>query len=163
MKSYDLSKKIPNMQKRFEIDKGSIYYVGYLSGDYLDEAINTERSEFVFPDPPMAETGDRANEDEIVEATVELIKNYIHEDLQRIEDEKKEQIDRFVHSTRPQYRFLLNKCPEVYDLIPNGLSNEKLDIELYKHQQNWEYRTDQKKQDIDNRIKNNATTDIGFS
>lgn len=133
------------MQKRFEIDKGSICYVGYLSGDYFDEAINTERSEFVFSDPTMAETGDRANEDEIVEATVELIKNYIHEDLQRIEDEKMEQIDRFVHSTRPQYRFLFNKCPEVYDLIPNGLSNEKFDIELYKHQQNWEYRTAQKK------------------
>lgn len=162
VKSYDLSKKIPNMQKRFETDKGNAFYVGYLSGDYLDEAINTERSEFIFSDSPMIETGGRANEEEIVEATVELIKNYLHEDLQRIDEEKKAQIDRFVHSTRPQYRFLLNKCPEVYDLVPNGLSSEKLDIELYKHQQNWEYQTVQKKQAIDDRIKNDATTDIGF-
>lgn len=162
VKSYDLSKKIPNMQKRIETDKGSVFYVGYLSGEYLDEAINTERSEFIFTDSPMTEVGGRANEDEIVEATVELIKNYLQEDLQKIDEEKKAQIDRFVHSLRPQYRFLLNQRPEVYDLVPNGLSNDKLDIELYKHQQDWEYQTAKKKQDIDNRIKNDATTDIGF-
>lgn len=48
VKPIDLSKKIPNLEKgkKFSIEDGDVYYVGYLAGEYLDQAINTERSEF---------------------------------------------------------------------------------------------------------------------
>lgn len=49
-----------------------------------------------------------------------------------------------VKSKRPQYRLLLNRRPEVYDQIPAGLTEDKLDVELYKHQQKWELDTVQK-------------------
>ena len=162
VKSFDLSRKIPNMQKRIDTEDGSVYYVGYLAGDYLDEAINAERSEFSFSDLPVMGEGKGAGEEEIVDAAIDLIKTYLHEDLTKIGDEKKKQIDRLVQSSRPQYRFLLNKRPQVYDMIPTGLTEEKLDLELYRHQQEWEYDTVKQKQDIDERIKKDATADPGF-
>ncbi|MBR3245606.1 MAG: hypothetical protein IKF90_23380, partial [Parasporobacterium sp.] len=162
VKSFDLSRKIPNMQKRIDTEDGSVYYVGYLAGDYLDEAINAERSEFTFSDLPVMGEGKGAGEEEIVDAAIDLIKTYLHEDLTKIGDEKKKQIDRLVQSSRPQYRFLLNKRPQVYDMIPTGLTEEKLDLELYRHQQEWEYDTVKQKQDIDERIKKDATADPEF-
>ena len=150
------------MQRRIETDDGAVYYVGYLSGDYLDASINAERSEFVFPDLPMMSNNQGAGEDEIVDAAVEIIKSYLHEDLTKIGEEKKQRIDRLVHSSRPQYRYLLNKRPRVYDMIPTGLLDDKLDLELYRHQQEWEYDTARQKKDIDARMKKDATSDPDF-
>ncbi len=162
VKSYDLSKKIPNMQKRIETDAGSVYYVGYLAGEYLDESINAERSEFVFSDLPVMGESRGAGEDEIVDSSIEMIKAYLHEDLTKISEEKKTQIDRLVQTFKPQYRYLLNKRPEVYEQIPTGLTDDKLDLELYRHQQEWEFDAAKQKQDIDERLKKDATADPGF-
>ena len=67
-----------------------------------------------------------------------------------------------MQTTRPQYRLLLNKRPKVYDDIPSGLTNDKLDIELFKHQQQWEFDTAKQRRDIEEKVKQNATTDPGF-
>ena len=162
VKSYDLSKKIPNMQKRIETESGSVYYVGYLAGEYLDESINAERSEFVFTDLPVMGESCGAGEDEIVDSSIDMIRTYLHEDLTKIGKEKKTQIDRLVQTSKPQYRYLLNKRPEVYEQIPTGLTDDRLDLELYKHQQEWEFDTAKQKKDIDERLKKDATSDPGF-
>jgi len=162
VKSIDLSKKIPNMNKRIEKSGGNMFYVGYLTGDYLDKSVNTERSEFNFSELPLINDTVTASEEEIIDSAVGLIKIYLHDDLQVLSDEKKKQIDRLVRSKKPQYRYLLNQRPQVYDLIPSGLSDEKLDLELYHQQQIWEFDTFQKKQAIDEKIKNDATTDCEF-
>ena len=162
VKSVDISKRIPNLQKRITTEEGNFYYVGYLVGAYLDEGINMERSEFEFADIPILGKDRPALEEDIIEAAVEHIKIYLEEDLTKIGYEKKKQIDRLVQSKKPQYRLLLNKRPGVYDKIPMGLSDEKLDLELYKYQQEWEFDTVKQKQDIEEKIKNDATTDPDF-
>lgn len=162
VKSVDISKRIPNLQKRITTEEGNFYYVGYLVGAYLDEGINMERSEFEFADIPILGKDRPALEEDIIEAAVEHIKLYLEEDLTKIGYEKKKQIDRLVQSKKPQYRLLLNKRPGVYDKIPMGLSDEKLDLELYKYQQEWEFDTVKQKQDIEEKIKNDATTDPDF-
>ena len=162
VKSVDISKRIPNLQKRITTEEGNFYYVGYLVGAYLDEGINMERSEFEFADIPILGKDRPALEEDIIEAAVEHIKLYLEEDLAKIGYEKKKQIDRLVQSKKPQYRLLLNKRPGVYDKIPMGLSDEKLDQELYKYQQEWEFDTVKQKQDIEEKIKNDATTDPDF-
>ena len=164
VKSVDLYKKISNLEKgkKLPTEDGDVYYVGYLAGDYLDESINVERSEFEFEDIPVMGDNRGASEDEIVDAAVEMIKVYLKADLDKVGDEKRKQIDRLVQATRPQYRLLLNKRPNVYDDIPSGLTDDKLDLELYKHQQQWEYETAQQGRDIEEKVKQNATDDIGF-
>ena len=77
---------------------------------------------------------------------------------QKVADEKKTQIDMLVKSKRPQYRLLLNRRPEVYDQIPAGLTEDKLDVELYKHQQKWELDTVQKRRDIEEQVKRSSNS-----
>ena len=86
----------------------------------------------------------------------------MRDELTKVADEKKSQIDMLVKTKRPQYRLLLNRCPEVYDKIPAGLAEDKLDLELYKHQQQWELDTAKKKHDIEEKVKQDATSDPGF-
>lgn len=159
VKSYSLSNYIPDMKKKLISGDNSYYYVGYLSGEYLDEAVNTERSDFDFTDGPLF--GD-AKETEIVDAAVKFISDYLQDDLTKVACEKKSQIDMLVKAKRPQYRLLLNRHPEVYKMIPAGLPEDKLDIELYKHQQQWELETVEKKQEIEEKVRQNATSDPDF-
>lgn len=159
VKSYALSALIPDMKKKFVSDEGSFYYVGYLTGDCLDEAVNSDRSDFVFLEGSLF---DNINESEIVGASVNYIRNYLHADLDKVAGEKKTQIDRLVMAWHPQYRLLLDRHPEVYDKIPAGLSDEKLDIELYKQQQQWELEIVEKKHAIEEKVKYDATSDPDF-
>lgn len=164
VKSIDLYKKIANLEKGKKLltEDGDVYYVGYLAGDYLDESINVERSEFEFEDFPIMGDNRGASEEEIVDAAVEMIKTFLKTDLDKVGTEKRKQIDRLVQATRPQYRLLLNKRPEVYDDIPSGLTDDRVDLELYRHQQQWEYETAKQRRDIEEKVKQNATTDSGF-
>ena len=164
VKSISLSKKIPNLEKgkRLEVEEGSVYYTGYLAGKYLDKAINVERSEFEFQDLPVLGDKSPASEEDIIDAAVARIEIYLSDDLDKVGEAKKRQIDNLVQSRRPQYRFLLNKKPEIYDKVPSGLSDEKLDVELYKHQQEWELETVQQRHVIEQKEKDNATTDEAY-
>lgn len=159
VKSYALSNYIPDMKKKLVSSDDAYYYVGYLAGDYLDEAVNTERSDFDFSDGPLF---GNTREPEIVETAVEYIRAYLSDELTKVADEKKTQIDMLVKTKRPQYRLLLNRHPEVYDRIPAGLPEDKLDLELYKHQQQWEFDTAKKKHDIEEKVKQDATSDPSF-
>ena len=159
VKSYVLSNYIPDMKKKLINGEDSYYYVGYLAGDYLDDAVNTERSDFDFSDGPLfGET----KEPEIVETAVECIRTYLSDELTKVADEKKTQIDMLVKAKRPQYRLLLDRRPEVYDIIPAGLTEDKLDVELYKQQQQWELDTAKKRHAIEEKVKHDATSDPDF-
>ncbi len=159
VKSYLLSNYIPDMKKKLVSEDGSYYYVGYLAGDYLDETVNTERSDFDFSEGPLL--GD-TKESEIVDSSVQCIRAYLSDELSKIADEKKAQIDMLVKTRKPQYRMLLNKHPEVYDELPAGLADDKLDVELYKQQQQWELDTAKKKHAIEEKVKQSATSDPDF-
>jgi hypothetical protein len=72
---------------------------------------------------------------------------------ERLKDDKQQRIDEFVRTKKLQYRYLLNYRKGVYDEIPVGLSDEKLDLELYKQEQKWEYDLAKKKTQIEEKQK----------
>lgn len=159
VKSYDLSKFIPNLDKKIATETQSYYYVGYIAGEYLDKAVNADRYEFNFSDTPLLNSVD---EKELTEAAVSYIAAYLCEDLGKIKDEKQKQIDDFVRYKKPQYRYLLNHRKDVYDKIPVGLSEERLDLELYKQEQQWEYDIAQQKVEIEEKQKASVTNTPQF-
>lgn len=159
VKSYALASYIPDMKRKLTSGDTTYCYVGYLTGDYLDKAVNIERADFDFTESAlMGESG----EAEIVDAAVEFIRAYLKDDLDKVACEKRKQIDNLVKAKCPQYRLLLNRYPEVYEKIPTGLSDDKLDLELYKHQQQWEFDTVKKKNAIDRKVKDDATSEPDF-
>lgn len=159
VKSYDLAKYIPNLNKKITTNEQSYYYVGYMAGDYLDESVNADRYEFSFIDAPII---DSISEKDLTGAAVEYIAAYLNEDLVRIKDEKHKRIDDYVRYKKPQYRYLLNHRNGVYDRIPVGLPDDKLDLELYKQEQEWEYDIAKKKSEIEEEKENMATDSKQF-
>ena len=153
VKSYELSRYIPNLSKKISNGESSFYYVGYMTGDFLDESVNSDRYEFSFKDEPLLET---VTEKELQESAIEFISAYLSVDLGRIEEEKKQQIDSFVKYKKPQYRYMLNSRKDVYEKISPGLSEDKLDLELYKQEQAWEYDLAKQKNEIENQNENSV-------
>ena len=159
VKSIQLSEYIPNMQRKINSDNGSFYYSGYLSSTYLDNAVNTERLDFNFDDGTLFND---IEEKDIINVAIGYIKAYLKNELNEIGEKKKKQIDRLVYFSFPKYRLLLNNKPSVYDAIKSDLSDEKIEIELYKQQQIWESEIAQKKRDIERKLKSDATDDPNF-
>ena len=159
VKSFDLTKYLPNLNKKISVGEHSYYYVGYMAGDFLDSSVNSDRFEFNFTDAPIM---DSIGEKDLTDAAIEYIAAYLSDDLDSIKEEKKRRIDAFVKNKKLQYRYLLNHREDVYDHIPIGLTDERLDLELYKQEQAWEYDIAKKKAEIEERKRNNATDSQQF-
>jgi len=164
VKSKDLVKskdsKIPNLQKRIVPEDGQPYfYVGYLMSSFLDRNVNSNRTKFDFED----NVGLFENEimDNILDQAKVYISKYLYDDLSRISQSKKSKIDEFVKNERPQYRFLLNEKPALYDTIPPNLSDKELELHLHKQGQIWELEIHEEGKKIEEKI-NNKDVDKDF-
>ena len=160
VKSYDLTKYIPNLPKKKIRSTNSFNYVGYLTGKCLDEVVNSERSAFEFDRLPNINIPISITEEEIVSSAKTYVEVFLHTELSEIGENKKIQIDRLVETQKPQYRYLLNRKPETYDIIPAGLSDTKLELELYKCEQQWEFEIAKKKSEME---ESDSTKDASFN
>lgn len=138
--SFDLKKQIPDLQKKIipKDDPIGFYYIGYLTGVYLDSIVNTTRTGFDFDEIGNQLALFGTGKENLVSTAVECVQGYLSDYLSDIEKRKREQIDTFVSQDKPTYRYLLNNRPEVYQAIPAGLKADDLDMELHKHVQLWE-------------------------
>ena len=157
--SVELKKYIPDLTKKiYPIDIPSgFYYVGYLTGEYLDKIVNTSRTAFHFDEKDSTEialwgTG----KETLLFAALQFIRGYLSDYITEISQQKKRQIDRFVETEKPTYRYLLAKSPEIYDQIPAGLSSDDLDIELYKKVQQWEMTIKEKQKALEEECKKDS-------
>ena len=149
--SFDLKKQIPDLQKKIIPKDNPIgfYYIGYLTGGYLDSIVNTTRTGFDFDEIGSQIALFGTGKENLVSTAVEYITGYLSDYLSDIEKKKREQIDAFVSQDKPTYRYLLNSRPEVYQTIPAGLKADDLDIELHKHVQLWEREIKKQEKDLE--------------
>jgi len=149
--SFDLKKQIPDLQKKIipKDDPIGFYYIGYLTGGYLDSIVNTTRTGFDFDEIGSQIALFGTGKENLVSTAVEYITGYLSDYLSDIEKKKREQIDTFVSQDKPTYRYLLNSRPEVYQAIPAGLKADDLDMELHKHVQLWEREIKKQEKDLE--------------
>lgn len=145
----ELKRHIPDLQTRIhaEDDQKGFYYVGYVTSNYLDTAVNVTRTGFDFDENGGQTAMSGTGRDSILSASLEFIKAYLADYLSEVENRKKKAIDDFVADNRPTYRYMLQKRPEVYSAIPAELSPDALELELHKQVQIWEHEI--KKQAIE--------------
>lgn len=152
VKSYDLSQYINDLQKRLIDESGqSFYYLGYLTGEYLNENVNLNRTAFIFDDEDDLFSG--ISEKELINASKNFIEAYLHDELEKVKIEKKNFIDKFIQFEKPQYRYLLSQKPEIYKTIPANIGKERLELELHKATQHWELEIAEKGKEIENKVK----------
>ncbi len=138
--SVELKKHIPDLQNKINIAESeySFYYVGYISSPYLDSIVNNTRTAFEFDETDDQISISGTGRDTIISTAIEYIKAYLSEYIEDIAIQKRKQIDNFANDIRPTYKYLLSKCPEIYDQIPAGLNEDNLELELHKAVQKWE-------------------------
>jgi uncharacterized protein YeaO (DUF488 family) len=130
--SENLSGKIPNLSGPLQDEAGQFMYAGYVSGEYLDTSVNSERTAFAIPaEDSMLEPGWET----LVQKTTEQAKSFIAPFTDSVKDTKEQQIKAFVQSKGVQYRPVVKHRKDLIDHIPPGLTDEKLDLELYRANQ----------------------------
>ena len=165
VKSVNLSKEIPDLQGRIG-DEQPFYYQGYVIGKYLDDCVTSSRTSFEFEgsDDDQALFDDvYIKEGEIIAACKEYVKGYLHDDLLEINDRKRERIKEYVAKVKPQYKYLLQFRPEVYDSISSNAKDEVLDTELHKAAQKWELDIAEQAKVIEEKIKKGEFTRNDFN
>jgi hypothetical protein len=130
--SENLSGKIPNLFGPLQDEAGQFMYAGYVSGEYLDTSVNSERTAFAIPaEDSMLEPGWET----LVQKTTEQARSFIAPFTDSVKDTKEQQIKAFVQSKGVQYRPVVKHRKDLIDHIPPGLTDEKLDLELYRANQ----------------------------
>ncbi len=156
--SIELKKYIPDLHRKITPLDDSIgfYYVGYITGNYLDSMVNTTRTGFDFDEKFNQTALYGTGKETLVDTAIGYIKTYLSDYIKDISEQKRKQIDDFVAYEKPTYRYLLNNRPKVYDKIPAGLSGDALDLELHKAVQEWEREIKIRGKELEEAIKSNV-------
>jgi hypothetical protein len=130
-----LSNYIPDLQKKIkDNDNKPFIYMAYISGKYLDERVNAERTSFNMIDEFEIPFTDEITLDELKQESIAKAREDLKPFLSNIRDAKFQEIQRYVTTKAPQFRPLLKHKREALDSISPDISDDKLDIELYKLQ-----------------------------
>lgn len=131
-----LSKRMSSLRNysRIEDEDGKLFtYMGYISGRYLDENVDSGRTKIdIQREASELQTEDDIAVSEILDAAIPLIETYLNAYLSAIAKESYEKTVSFIQDARPQYRPLLSYRNEKLKRITPGLNDSQLDLELYK-------------------------------
>ncbi|MCZ7603069.1 MAG: DUF4263 domain-containing protein [Melioribacteraceae bacterium] len=145
----NLSRYVPDLTRKIrdENDKPFVY-TAYVSGEYLDERVNTERTHFDFPQDEDSLFPGEISRTVLTKNIVSTSKNILSPFLTKIREEKSNHIERFVKNKAPQYRATLKYQAEFIENIPSDLPDEKLEVELHKATQKIEIRLKEQSNEI---------------
>lgn len=146
----DLRKYVANLQKRIPYPpKGNFVYVGFIEGDYLDNNVSNDRSEFFFPKTKNEDDFELVEEiclSDIRDKAIEGVKNDLTDYLGEIDQEKERIVRDFINQEAPQYKVLLPNLSEFLDLIRPDASMREIEMALHEQLMS---RKRQLKQDSD--------------
>ncbi len=143
--SKDLEKLIVDLDGQI-FDRNGFWYIGVLTGSYLDNNVDMNRLSFNIPESGTNLIND-VSLDEIVTKTCASVKEYLNEFLLPISKEKTKRIREYVTTVAPQYRHLFKYMPDQVANIKPKLSDDKLDDALYGIKREFDKST-KKEQEI---------------
>ena len=108
--------------------------VALVSGKYLDEKVNNERTDFNINATKKSEDLmlDELSLEDIEIEVSRIIDSSISKYLVKFREQRKKEIEKLVNEKAPQYRIIVSKYPDKLKKIKLNLSEDKLLLELYK-------------------------------
>jgi hypothetical protein len=131
----NLSGAIADLKQKLKDEEEKSFVISsFVSGKFLDESVNLERTDFDFivADEDSSLFPNEITRKDLKSGTIEQVKIFLKPYLDSISQDKMQQIQRFVQTKGPQYRPVLKYKPDYLTDIPPGLPDEKLDIELHR-------------------------------
>jgi len=105
-----LGKEIPNLGTKLVGENGAgIVYTGYLSGDFLDQTVNPERTGFRFPEEDDTLFNENLTEDAVSRAAVEQVEKELEPFLSKSREDLQARVTRVITDEMPEARALLRR------------------------------------------------------
>ena len=142
VKQYSIDSDIPDLTKKlFDTELQQEFSINaFLTGNYLDQIVNQERTSlnFISQADDTIQFQSEIAEEELKAKALEIIAEKLSPYLTSIRESKTKRVHDFINVSAPQYKPLLKYKPEILEQIKPDLKDDKLDLELYKHQQGLE-------------------------
>lgn len=130
---------IPNLNSAF-YDEEKYWYLGVLTGVYLDRHVDVSRQSFNIEEEDDSLLNDLSKQ-RINKETIARIKDYLKDELDKIETKKEQRIETFINNNAPEYKTLLRyKKEEVSKIKPNA-SDAELEDNLSRIKRDFEKET----------------------
>ena len=148
VKPINLDKEIVDLDKAIYANEG-FFYVGIISGSFLDDNVDTSRTSFDISEDK--EDNDISMKD-IVECAKEQVENYLSEYLNEVRKDKEERIKKYISDQAPQFGHLLKYMPEEIKKIKPTITDSGLDEELYKIKRKFDVELKKSSKEIMDKI-----------
>ncbi|MBL8001158.1 MAG: hypothetical protein JNL05_04270 [Flavobacteriales bacterium] len=136
-----LSLAIPDLDRLIEDEHGQYFSIAaYVSSPYLDESVNEERTRLDLrsgAEEDELRYTDSISLDQVRAEVVEVIRAHFADHLHQLSDMRMQRVRQFVVK-HPRYRHLIKYRAEEVRRVPSNLSDERMEVELFKIQQGLE-------------------------
>lgn len=118
--------------------KYDFYYLGILTGAYLNESVDADRQSFSFENEGSLFEDDGITKREIVEALEASVDEYLEDYIDEANTERSKAVDEYVTKEAPQYKPLLDHIPNLYERVKYGADSESVEDVLHEAKRNLE-------------------------
>ncbi|RAI97695.1 histidine kinase/DNA gyrase B/HSP90-like ATPase [Chitinophaga skermanii] len=117
----------------------TFYYQIFIVGDFLDNNVNEERTNFNFKADDEDETLDikEITLAKIRKGAITLVEDILSEFLKQARVEKLAKYIPIIETEFPNYFAVINHNKEKVERLPAGLSKSELDLKLYEIESDW--------------------------
>ncbi|MBF6340660.1 sensor histidine kinase [Nocardia abscessus] len=136
----NLTGKVAGLHGRLKDDAGVEFtYVCYLTADYLDSNVRSDRTAFDLVDRPIDGTlDDSICMEDIRSAVLAEIERILAGPLEKSRDEGKARVDRFVSTSAPRYRPVLARLGDLGVTVDPSTKDSELEQLLHRKLQQLE-------------------------
>ena len=129
-----LSGKVPGLHGRVKDGNTEFMYACYLTSDYLDRSVRSERTSFDIPDVTEGtlDEGEPSMSD-IRTAVLDAVGKYLHTNLAEAREAGLARVRDFVNKKAPRYRPILHRIGEEKLGVDPGISDRELELHLHRH------------------------------
>ncbi len=141
VKSKKIDENITDLDEAIFAKEG-FWYLGILTGDYLDQNVDYNRQSFSIDEDSEFDISINKMTREAVSKAKVFLAGY----LEKARAEKMKRVTEYATKQAPEYRYLLNRKKDEISKLKPGLSDEELDDSLFKIKRDLEKEV---KQDCD--------------
>jgi hypothetical protein len=136
----NLSGKVPGLHGKLKDQtSGEFAYACYLTSDFLDERVRSDRTAFDISDRlPGEALVDDLSLDDIRDAVLEEVGKILKEPLESAREQGKQRVHDFVTKRAPRYRPVLAKIEERGITVDASVKDQDLELQLHRHLQKIE-------------------------
>ncbi|HEU0015566.1 MAG TPA: hypothetical protein VFQ45_17955 [Longimicrobium sp.] len=136
--SVKLVDHIPHLTPALLTDSGEYgVYSGFVTGDFLDERVTADRTEFDIDRRGEFPLHGDTTWDDLLDVTMKVVAEHLAPLTAGAKQKAWDRIEAFVQTKEPRYRPLLHFRTHEVGLISGELSDERLELELHKIYEDW--------------------------